>query len=503
MVAIAGELKSKIDGLWDIFWAGGSESSPVSIIEQITYLMFIRDLDDADINGMESANLMGIPYESKFIGTFSPDGGKTVWDKQQFKWSVFKDLPADQMFRTVADGVFPFIKSLHDDADSVYSRFIADARFTVPNPTIFVSIVDKMNDIYEIMSHEDKKDIRGDVYEYLLGSLSTQKNNGQFRTPGHIIRMMVELMKPTPEDVIADPACGSAGFLVASAEYVMKHYPDLFHDQAKTHHFNNSMFTGFEKDPTMVRIAAMNLLLHRIEKPNLIRRNSLEDEYDIENKYSLVLANPPFTGKITSKSLIKPELLNITDSTKTELLFLALMVKLLRIGGRCAVIVPDGVVFGGSNAHLSIRKEIVEKNQLLAVISLPSGVFKPYSGVSTSILVFNRTGNGGTEDVWFYDITNDGYTLDDKRTEIDGSDIPDVIARFNDLGNEKTRARTEKSFLVPKAEIVENNYDLSFNKYRKIEYEKVTYRPSKEIVDEIIALNEELDIELKKLKEML
>lgn len=504
MVTISGELKSKIDGLWDIFWAGGSESSPVTIIEQITYLMFIRDLDDMDIKASKDANLLGVDHKSIFDGQFTTDIGRTVWDKKDFKWSVFKDMPSEQMFDTVSSGVFPFIKSLHNDSNSTYSKYLAEARFTIPNPTIFQEIVSRLDDIYKLMSMEDKKDIRGDVYEYLLGEISTQKNNGQFRTPRHIIKMMVELMKPAPGDIIGDPACGTAGFLVAASEYLMEHYHDeILHNDANLHHFNNSMFTGFDKDPTMLRIAAMNMMLHSVENPNISKQDSLSQDSQIADGFSLIMANPPFTGTIVSKSLINPELLKISDSKKTELLFLALMIKMLRIGGRCAVIVPDGVMFGGSNAHKAIRKEIVDNNQLIAVISMPSGVFKPYSGVSTSILVFNRTGNGGTEDVWFYDIESDGYTLDDKRSKIDTDDIPDVISRFNNLEAEKERSRTDRSFLVPVKEIRENDYDLSYNKYRKVEYEAEVYRPSNEILDEIITLNESLTVELKKLREML
>jgi len=334
-----------------------------------------------------------------------------------------------------------------------------------------------------------------------LSILSTAGQNGQFRTPRHIINMMVELICPTPDDLICDPACGTSGFLVAAAEYVRKHYEETM-TQDQWEAFGGKMFTGFDTDRTMLRISAMNLMLHSIGNPEIDYKDSVSKQNEISSKYTVCLANPPFKGTIDAES-INDNLKAVTKTKKTELLFLALFLRMLKKGGRCACIVPDGVLFGSSRAHKSIRKEIVENHQLQAVISMPSGVFKPYAGVSTAVLVFTKTDAGGTDKVWFYDMKADGYSLDDKRSEISENDIPDIINRFQHLEEETKRERTEQSFFVPKQEIIDNGYDLSINKYKKIEYIPVEYPPTEEILGEIDRLEMEIQTELAELKKLL
>ena len=497
---ITGELKTRIDGLWSIFWTGGL-TNPLDVIEQITYLMFIRDLDDLDNLRSKDSIMLGIPFTSIFDGEYQV--GNTTVDGRQFKWSSFKDLPADRMFEIVQNGVFPFIKQMHGNKDGAYSKYMGDAIFKIPTPQKFAQIVDAMDKLYESMSQLKDKDVRGDIYEYLLSKLSTAGTNGQFRTPRHIIRMMVELMDPKADETICDPACGTAGFLVAASDYLReKRLDEIFYDKAKKDHFNKDMFTGYDMDRTMLRIGAMNMMVHGVEDPRIEYKDSLSDQNEDFEKYSLVLANPPFKGSLDN-DIVSSTLLSQVNTKKTELLFLALFLRILKVGGRCAVIVPDGVLFGSSKAHRSIRKALVQENRLEAVISMPSGVFKPYAGVSTAILIFTKTGHGGTDDVWFYDMQADGFSLDDKRSPIEENDIPDIISRFGKLDEEKSRERTDKSFMVPKEEIEANDFDLSINKYKKTVYQEEEYPPSEEIVKELRRLTEELSENLKKLEEML
>ena len=496
---ITGELKTKVDGLWEIFWTGGL-TNPLDVIEQITYLMFIRDLDDLDNTRSKESAMLGIPFKSMFEGEYRV-GNATV-DGKQFKWSVFRDSPSEKMFETVQLGVFPFIKQLHGDRDSAYSKYMGDAIFKIPTPQKFSQVVDALDSLYADMDGIGSKDVRGDIYEYLLSKLSTAGTNGQFRTPRHIIAMMVELMDPKADEIICDPACGTAGFLVAACDYLRERKSkEIFFDKSRKDHFNAEMFTGYDMDRTMLRIGAMNMMVHGVERPNIAYKDSLSEQNEDTERFSLVLANPPFKGSL-DENTISPSLLSEVRTKKTELLFLALFLRILRVGGRGAVIVPDGVLFGASNAHTAVRKLLIEKNRLEAVISMPSGVFKPYAGVSTAILIFTKTGHGGTDNVWFYDMTADGFSLDDKRSPIGDNDIPDIIARFRDREGEKSRERTEKSFMVPKEEIVENGYDLSINKYRKTVYETEEYPPSSEIIREMRRLTEELAEDLKKLEEM-
>ena len=497
---ITGELKSKIDSIWEIFWTGGL-TNPLDVIEQITYLMFIHDLDDADNLKAKECAMLGLPFESIFkdevmIGDRKVNG-KTL------KWSVFHDYPAQQMYTVVQEDVFPFIKNLHGDKKSAYAKYMDDAIFKLPTPLVLSKVVDSLDTIYELMDKEQSADVRGDTYEYLLSKISQSGLNGQFRTPRHIIRMMVELMQPTPEDIICDPACGTSGFLVTAGEYLKEtHKEAIFYNKQKKDHYMNHMFFGYDMDRTMLRIGAMNMMTHGIESPFIEYRDSLSDQNQDKNKYSLILANPPFKGSLDYDS-VSADLLKTCKTKKTELLFIALFLRMLRVGGRCACIVPDGVLFGSSKAHQAIRKALIEDNRLEAVISMPSGVFKPYAGVSTGILIFTKTGHGGTDKVWFYDMQADGLSLDDKRAPVAENDIPELIERFKKRDKEADRERTEKSFFVPKSEIVENSYDLSINKYKKVEYIPVEYPPVSELLADLKALEQEIAKGLKELEGML
>ena len=497
---ITGELKNKIDSLWDTFAAGGLVN-PLSVIEQITYLMFIHDLDDSDNLRAKEADMLGLPYQSIFAGEVQV--GDRIIDGQQLKWSVFHDFPAAKMYAVVQDWVFPFIKNLHSDKNSAYSKYMDDAIFMLPTPLLLSKVVDALDEIYRLMSESQAADVRGDTYEYLLSKISQSGRNGQFRTPRHIIRMMVELMDPKADDTICDPACGTSGFLVTAGEYLKeRRKEEIFFNRQKKDHYMNHMFFGYDMDRTMLRIGAMNMMTHGIDNPFIEYRDSLSDQNPDKDKYSLILANPPFKGSLDA-DIVSADLLKVCKTKKTELLFLALFLRMLRVGGRCACIVPDGVLFGSSTAHKAIRRELVDGNRLEAVISMPSGVFKPYAGVSTAVLIFTKTGHGGTDNVWFYDMQADGFSLDDKRSPVQENDIPDIVARFHDLEAEKDRQRTEQSFFVPKAEIVENGYDLSINKYKKTEYKPVEYPPTSQIMAELRELEMQIGEEMDKLAELL
>jgi len=398
--------------------------------------------------------------------------------------------------------VFPFIKNLHGDKNSAYSKYMDDAIFKLPTPLLLSKVVDALDEIYRLMSEIQSSDIRGDVYEYISSRLQVNGRAGAFRTPRHIIRMIVEMIEPKPDDVICDPACGTAGFLVEAGKYLKTNHSEIFFDRIKKDHFMNHMFSGFDMGRTMLRIGAMNMMTHGIDNPFIEYRDSLSDQNPDKEKYSLILANPPFKGSLDADT-VSADLLKVCKTKKTELLFLALFLRMLRIGGRCACIVPDGVLFGSSTAHKAIRKELVDGNRLEAAISMPSGVFKPYAGVSTAVLIFTKTGHGGTDNVWFYDMTADGFSLDDKRSPVADNDIPDIIARFRNPEAEKDRQRTEKSFFVPKAEIVENGYDLSINKYKKTEYKPVEYPPTSEIMAQLRKLEQEIGAAMDELEGML
>lgn len=488
---ITGEVKSKVDKLWEMFWTGGL-TNPLDVIEQITYLMFIRDLDKAD-NARQKENVMlGIPYVSIFEG------------KEHLKWSSLRDKSAETMYQIMQGEVFPFIKKLDSNKNSAYAKYMDDAIFKVPTPQLLEKIVTSLDDLYDLLDKlPEKRDARGDLYEYMLSKLSTAGTNGQFRTPRHIIRMMVELLDLKPDDLICDPACGTSGFLVAAGEYLKEHYlKEIFYDKDVKAHYDNEMFTGYDMDRTMLRIGAMNMMTHGVKNPNIVYKDSLSDQNTDAGKYTKVLTNPPFKGSL-DYDIVSTDLTKVCKTKKTELLFLTLILRMLQNGGRCASIVPDGVLFGSSKAHKAIRREIVENNRLEAVISMPSGVFKPYAGVSTAVLVFTKTGAGGTDKVWFYDMQSDGYSLDDKRTPLEQSDIPDIVARFHNLTAEESRKRTEQSFLVPKDEIVKNGYDLSINKYKQSDYQEEEYPHPLEIMAEINGLEKDITSGLAELEEML
>lgn len=487
---LTGELKNKIDSLWEMFWTGGI-TNPLDVVEQMTYLMFIHDLDETDAKKAKSSMMLELPYTSMFEG------------HEQYKWSVFRDLPAEKMYELMQTEIFPFIKNLHGSKESTYSRYMSDAIFKIPTPQLLSKIVDALDNIYLDMAKNMNTDTKGDVYEHLLAKLSTAGVNGQFRTPRHIIRMMVELLDPKPEDTICDPACGTSGFLVSAGEYLKEKYHDtIFYNRQKKDHYNNGMFFGYDLDRTMLRVGAMNMMTHGVDNPNIAYRDSLSDQNLDNNKYSIILANPPFKGSLDA-DIVSTDLLKVCKTKKTELLFLALFLRMLKVGGRCACIVPDGVLFGSSTAHKAIRKEIIEGNRLEAVISMPSGVFKPYAGVSTGILIFTKTGHGGTDNVWFYDMQADGYSLDDKRSVVSENDIPDIIARFHNLTEEESRERTDKSFFVPVAEIVANDYDLSINKYKQTVYEAVEYRSAQEILTNLYELQIQFSEGMEKLNDLL
>ena len=486
---ITGEHKNQIDAIWDTFWSSGI-TNPITVLEQMTYLFFMKMLDDSQLKREANAKVMGIKAKNLVFkeGNWTNPETEQEVPYEHLRWSVFKNFDATQMFNIVRNDVFVFIKNIGTGKDSAFSRYMDNAIFMLPSERVLSKIVDGVSQL-----DMNNKDAMGDVYEYILGKMAASGNNGQFRTPRHIIRMMVDMMKPTLQDTICDPAMGSAGFIVESAKYIEEHYKSEIIKKEHGEHYRNTMFYGFDTDQTMLRIGAMNLMLHGVDNPNIKYQDSLSEDNHDKNLYSLILANPPFTGSLDYE-IVDNSLLAITKTKKTELLFLSLFIRSLKSGGRAASIVPDGVLFGSSRAHLSIRKELVDNQQLEAIISMPSGVFKPYSGVSTAILIFTKTGTGGTDKVWFYDMTADGYSLDDKRTELDNEgDIPDIIARYHNLKAEATRTRKDKSFFVPKDEIVANSYDLTINKYKEVERERIVYEKPEVVLTRIKNLQNEIN----------
>lgn len=504
---ITGEIKSKVDQVWNAFWTGGI-SNPLTVIEQFSYLIFIKRLDDLHTLKEKKANRTGQPLQDPVFGP----------DQDALRWSRFKHLDSQAMFDVVSQQVFPFIKNLHGANDSAFAHYMQDATFMVPKASLLQKVVDMIDDI-----PMDDRDTKGDLYEYLLSQLTTAGKNGQFRTPRHIINMMVALMRPTPTDTICDPSCGTAGFLVGAEEYLTAEHPEILHDPALKAHFDSDMFTGFDFDSSMLRIGAMNMMLHGIENPQIIARDSLsKGGEDVTEAFSLVLANPPFKGSLDYDEVAK-DLLQTVKTKKTELLFMALILRILKLGGRAAVVLPDGVLFGSSKAHVTLRQEIVDNHKLEGVISMPSGVFKPYAGVSTAILIFTKTGTGGTDQVWFYDMQADGYSLDDKRSPLGEKQVnpddpaivmgyktthaqnnmPDIIQRWHHRDGEADRPRTAQSFMVPVKEIQDNKYDLSINRYKEIEYDEISYDPPKVILKELQALEAEIQAGLAELDSLL
>ena len=498
---VTGELKSQIDKVWNAFWTGGI-ANPVEVIEQITYLLFIRRLDDLHTLEENKANRIGEPIENRVFPEGLDETARKPRAYNDLRWSVFANRAPDEMFEILGQHVFPFLQQL-GEVGSSYARNMKDARFTIPTPALLVRVVDLLNDI----PMEDR-DTKGDVYEYMLSKLATAGTNGQFRTPRHIIKLMVDMAAPTPADTIIDPAAGTAGFLVVAGEYLREHHPEIFTDPAARDHFNNEVFTGYDSDAAMARIGSMNLLLHGVENPTMERADSLAETHPKTDSYTLVLANPPFAGSLDYETTAK-DLLQVVKTKKTELLFLALTLRLLKNGGRAAVIVPDGVLGGSSNAHRELRRMLIEDHKLDAVVKLPSGTFKPYTGVSTAILFFTKTSSGGTENVWFYDVQADGFSLDDKRTGLDATlhqhnNIPDVHSRWSSLlspnSPELTRPRTAQSFLVPKNEIVAQDFDLSLNRYKQVEHEVRAHRSPADILNDLAELDAELASGLKELR---
>lgn len=524
---LTGKIKNQIDQVWEMFWTGGV-SNPISVIEQISYLLFIRRLDDIQRTAERKAQATGEAIENP------------IFNKKEnaLRWNNFKDKDPNEMLDTVQNQVFPKIKGLHSQGS--FAEHMKDAIFMIPSAKLLDQVVQMLDNI-----DMSDKDTKGDLYEYLLSKLSSAGVNGQFRTPRHIIKMMVELMQPTIDDTICDPASGTCGFLMSSVEYVQEHYKAELTKAKNRKHFNNGMFTAYDFDRHMLRIGAMNMLLHGIENPAVHYRDSLQDHGrdNISEAYSLILANPPFKGSVdfdiisadllralgknpaAKQATVKVKEGDDEDVTKkkkkgptekSELLFLALILRLLKTGGRAAVIVPDGVLFGSTKSHKTIRQKIVAEQKLQAVISLPSGVFKPYAGVSTAILIFTKTNSGGTDKVWFYDMQADGYSLDDKRTKLfkDGeeptheqSNIADILARYASIEEgkptESRRKRTQQSFMVPLKDIEANDYDLSLNRYKEVVYEEIEYDEPKVILQRIKDLQAKMAKGVKELEGML
>jgi type I restriction enzyme M protein len=511
---LTGELRSQVDQIWNAFWSGGV-SNPLSVIEQITYLLFIKRLDDLHTLEENKAATLNIPMERRIFPEGNDDQGRPFSD---LRWSRFKNFEAREMMDVVADRVFPFLRAMGEEGSS-YGQHMKDARLGFSNAALLAKTVDMLDKI----PMEDR-DTKGDLYEYMLGKIASAGQNGQFRTPRHIIQLMVEMMQPKPEDVICDPAAGTCGFLVAAGEYLREKHPQLFRDEKLRKHFHKGMFHAFDFDPTMLRIGSMNMTLHGVDSPDVSYRDSLAQEHDRDaGKYSLILANPPFAGSLDYDATAK-DLQQIVKTKKTELLFLALFLRLLKTGGRAAVVVPDGVLFGSSNAHQELRKLLVEKHKLEGVLKLPSGVFRPYAGVSTAILLFTKTGVGGTGDVWFYDMQADGYSLDDKRNALLPDDkqgavprealsaedhaknnLPDVLARWLAReGTEKENARTAQSFCVPKTDIAATGtYDLSLNRYKVVEHDEQSHDSPAVIIADLRKLETEISEGLTKLEAML
>ena len=483
------DLRSQIDKVWNAFWTGGI-SNPLTVIEQITYLLFIKRLDENQLLKEAKANATQTNIEDPIY----------TKAQKELRWSVFKDTDPESMFSLFRkeNGVFDFMRNLSGEKETAFGKYMKGATFMIPTPRLLSNVVDMISGI-----DMTDRDTKGDVYEYLLSKIATAGQNGQFRTPRHIIRMMVDMMQPQPDDIICDPSAGTCGFLVSAAEYMRQHFEKEFYKKDFQRHFNTGMFIGTEFDATMLRIGAMNMMLHGIENPQLVDVDALSEANNgFTEKCTMILANPPFKGSLDFDA-VDPKILKTVHTKKTELLFLALMLKGLKTGGRAAVIVPDGVLFGSSKAHVQLRKELIDKHKLQAVVSMPSGVFKPYAGVSTAVLLFTKTNSGGTGKVWFYDMQADGFSLDDKRQPIPQNDLPDIINRWHNVKDESTRTRTEKSFLVDADDIRANNYDLSINRYKEVVYEQKHYDTPVKIIACIKELDAARQIDLKQLEKLL
>ncbi|MDQ0390682.1 type I restriction-modification system subunit M [Labrys monachus] len=515
---LTGEIRSKVDQVWNAFWAGGI-ANPLEVIEQITYLLFMRGLDDIQTREENKAAMLGRPMERVIFGdgVYRKDRDGADVTYQELRWSRLKNADPQRMFLLVSDFVFPFLREMAEEG-TAHSEHMKGARFTIPTPGLLAKVVDMLAEL----PLEDR-DTKGDLYEYMLGKIASAGQNGQFRTPRHIIKLMVEMTAPTPNDVICDPASGTCGFLVAAGEYLREHHKGLFRNEALNWHFHHGLFHGYDFDQTMLRIGSMNMQLHGVEGADIRYRDSLSSGHgDDSDKYSLILANPPFAGSLDYETTAA-DLLAIVKTRKTELLFMALFLKLLKPGGRAAVIVPDGVLFGSSTAHKAIRRMLVEDHKLDAIVKLPSGVFRPYAGVSTAIVLFTKTNSGGTDHVWFYDVQADGMSLDDKRQMLVPADrfgpvpeyrlneeehtknnLPAVLAGWlKREAEERDNPRTAQSFTVPREEIAAADYDLSLNRYKEVVHEAAEHRPPKAIIAELLDLEDEIARGLKELEAML
>jgi type I restriction enzyme M protein len=512
-------LRSRVDALWDKFWSGGI-ANPLTAIEQISYLLFMRRLDALDEKRRGDAEFLKQEFRSLFDGTYTTRAGKKR-PRQELRWSKFRHLPAEEMLEHVRDNVFPFIKTLEDGGQG-FSRYMQDAVFIIPKASLLVEAVGIMDDLYLELERErqeagqSSQDVQGDLYEYLLSEISTAGKNGQFRTPRHIIQLIVTLVDPKLGEEVCDPACGTGGFLLGAYQHLLTQHTspeqrfmgedgierglagDRLTDPRQWEALKQRTFYGSDFDTTMVRIGLMNLLLHGIDRPNLGYMDTLSKRYEEQERYDVVLANPPFKGSI-DKGDINEDLR--LKTTKTELLFVNRIINLLRVGGRAGVIVPDGVLFGSSNAHKDLRKILVDECELQGIVKLPAGVFKPYAGVSTAVLLFAK--GGRTEQVWYYDMLADGWSLDDKREKVAANDIPDVIVRWKARDPKKETDSTARAFFVPVEEIRENKYDLSLNRYKEVAYEETEYAPPREILRRLREAETEIMSDLNELDGLL
>ncbi len=515
-------LKSLIDKLWNNFWSGGI-SNPLTAIEQITYLIFMKRLDDLEAKRERDAEFTGEKYEFRFKGKFKVPGSTESINKEKLRWSQFKRMPAEQMLLHVQTKVFPFLKTLNNEL-SPFTKSMENAVFIMPKPSLLVEAINIIEQIFTEIEKDATEgghafqDIQGDVYEMLLSEIASAGKNGQFRTPRHIIKLMAELVEPQLGQRIADPACGTGGFLLGAYQYMLtdlvrkKNPKKLAKDEdgferstmsaainEKVKKTLNDSLYGFDIDTTMVRLGAMNMMMHGIDNPHIHYKDTLSKSFNEDSQYQIIMANPPFTGNIDKGDI--NESLKL-PTTKTELLFVERIFTMLRMGGTAAVIVPQGVLFGSGNAFVMARKKIVEEAELKAVITLPSGVFKPYAGVSTSILIFTK--GGETQHTWFYDLQSDGYSLDDKRNKLEGhGDLQDVVDRYKKRDVKKDKDRKRKYFFVPKQELVNKDYDLSLSKYKEEVYEEVSYEKPKVILKKLTKIEETIEKELQELNDLL
>ncbi len=510
-------IKNKVNELWDKFWSGGI-SNPLNAIEQITYLLFIKQLDDNDQRNISNADFLGNKYELIFTGEFKAPGSKDAVQKEALRWSYFTKMPGEEMYNLVQTKVFPFIKQIGDE-NSYFTKHMQNAALLIPSPRMLTEAVKTIDEIFVELQKENRFiDAQGDFYEYLLSELKSAGKNGQFRTPPHIIELIVELLAPQLGNKIADPACGTAGFLLASYKYLITQYTskeycqqdengfirgtlaDKLVDEKMKELVERDTFFGFDIDPTMIRIGLMNLMMHGISRPKIDYKDTLSKNYNEDNIYDIVMANPPFTGSIDKGDL--NESFTIA-TTKSELLFVERIYKMLRTGGTAGIVIPQGVLFSSGKAFKDIRKILIDKCELKAVISMPSGVFKPYAGVATAILIFTK--GGETNDVWFYEMKSDGRSLDDNRKPLyksnntrDYGDLHLIIKEFKKKN--KNSDRKEQQFTIPKNEIVENDYDLSISKYREEVYAIEEFEEPMIIVQNLESIETSISVALQELK---